>query len=688
MFATPLLFAAAALAAPAVDGPPAGPSPFAYAGRAVTPGGEPAAGAVVRIARNDFSTGEYRRVSAEAVAGDDGRFLLEDLPTEALATEVLLPNYHAGVVAAPAGWGEEGYAGDLAPGLRPAPAPLAGRVCDVGDVPLTRGTVYSGRCLDAAGEPVAGAEVAFTLMAPGAAKEVTDAATVTAGGDGAFATPPLPPWVFWVTATADGRQPAQRQLPGADGSRAAVTLRPLVLEKASPAVLEVVDAAGDPVPGFTLQVDGPRTKTGPDGRLPLPGLSESDPVFLMPRDTRYRIVDDVEVKQTGALPDGTRLFRYVAEPARDLVFAVTDAVTGDPVRVKACVVCVWQEKEGKRRLVGCMNPRVRRLEGGRVAVAHQGAHPYHLAIAAEGYETSDIYLPELEEDATAVVGPFELTPNGEPTEPVSGDPADPDAEAEEPSRNVLAALLASISTSATLEGRVEPTGGADPAGATVTLWGPPFDRWNDPVNTRSVLGRLVPFPSNCLQATTTDADGRFEFALPRPGKYQVRVDCPPADVEGVVQLEDRPAPAKRWIEVEGGETLEVTFAPAFPGTIAGRPWAYAGVRGAAAGPGWAVAFDGENLLATAPVDANGRFRITGLPPGEYGVKVGSPGRGDREVWHDWAPFGHLLPEDPGLDVMTAVDWEESGLKPDPWRRAAKVTVEPGAVAEVVAGLSD
>ena len=130
--------------------------------------------------------------------------------------------------------------------------------------------------------------------------------------------------------------------------------------------------------------------------------------------------------------------------------------------------------------------------------------------------------------------------------------------------------------------------------------------------------------------------------------------------------------------VETGETQELTFEPAFAGSIAGRPWKYA--AGSDRGPGWAVAFDGDSLLATAPVAADGTFTIPGLPPGKFGVKVGSPGRRDREVHFDWGAFAHLLTaldelspaEAAEFDVKTDVDWEGLGLTPDPWRRAARV----------------
>ena len=700
MSATPLVLAAS-LAAGFADLPAGGdPPPFAYAGRVVTPGGEPAAGAAVSIAWYDE---DYERQSETVSAGPDGRFRLDGLPTVRLAREVLSPNYHAGVFTAPAGWGDPAADGaedaaPLAPGLRPPPAPLAGRTCDVGDLPLTAGTVYRGRCVGDDGEPVAGAKVAFGIMLGGAPAAITDRFTIETGPDGRFATPPLPPWVFTITAVADGRRQVIEIAPADDGSRAAVTLRPFVLKTDAPAVLEVVDAAGDPVPGYELNVyeddTGDTERTGPDGRIALGKLTPAGTANVRGVDPRFRPTIDTP-EEVGLQPDGTRLFRLAVESNRELRFAVTDAATGEPVRVKACVVCIWQERDGRKRLVGCMNPRVRRLGGGRVAVPHQGAYPYHLAIAAEGYETSDVWLPELEEDATAEVGPFALVPTGEPTEPVAEIAAAPAAAPEESvstAAEFLKMMLSGGST-ATIRGRVEPTGGADPAGATVTLWGPPMDRWKDPVNTRSVLGRLVPFPRNCIEAKVTNADGTFEFVLPRGGEYLVRVDAAPAAVAGdrPVTLAARPAPAQHAVTVETGETQELTFEPAFAGSIAGRPWKYA--AGSDRGPGWAVAFDGDSLLATAPVAADGTFTIPGLPPGEFGVKVGSPGLGDREVFREWTAFSHLLtvPDEDSeadFDVRTAADWEEKGLAPDPWRRAARVTVEPGATAEVVVGLSD
>ena len=706
MSATPLLFAALLAAGPPdAAGPDAdGPPPFAYAGRVVTPAGEPAAGATVSVGWYDDGN---ERQAKSVTAGADGRFLLDGLPTERLAWWVLQPIYTGGLFAAPAGWGEPGAAGDdggppLAPGLRPPPVPLAGRVCVVGDVPLTVGTVLRGRCVGDGGEPVAGAKVTFGMVVGDVPAEIADRCEVETGPDGRFATPPLPPWLYTVTAGADGRRQVTRTLRD-DGTRAESTLRPFVLKADAPGVLEVVDAAGDPVPGYELDVheddSGDTERTGPDGRIAVPRLSAAGFLTVRGVDPRFRPTV-APAEEVGLQPDGTRLFRLTVEPNRELQFAVTDATTGDPVRVKACVVCIWQEKDGRKRLVGCMNPRVRRLGGGRVGVPHQGAYPYHLAIAADGYETSDVYLPAIEEDATAEVGPFALVPTGEPTEPVAEVAADPGVAPEETVSTAadFLAMMRGTGGAMTIRGRVEPTGGADPAGATVTLWGPPGNRDSDPVNTRSALGRLVPAGRDCAEATVADADGRFEFTVFFPGDYLVRADAAPAAAGpgDPVRSADRPAPARQNVTVEKGDAAEVTLAPAFAGSVAGRPWKYAGVRGGALGPGWAIAFDRDGLVVAAPVAADGTFTITGLPPGEFGVKVGSPGLGDRETDFDWADFGHLLTEleEKPLAEAAAIypgglaDWDELGLKPDPWRRASRVTVEPGATAEVVAGLSD
>ena len=650
MPAAPLLFAAALLAAP---------PPTTYTGRVVTPDGAPAAGATVSL--DWFGDGGARTLSTES--GPDGRFALAGVPVEVARRHLGSPG--RGLTATPAGWAADRTPGGPAPGLLPLPAPLAGRVCDAGDLPLTPGAVLRGRLLGPDGGPLAGAELevgASLLVRATTSGPLIAPVAVTTDADGRFATPPLPPGRADVTFAADGFAvlTATQTL---DGTLAAVDLRPLRPTPEAPVTLEVTDGSGTPIAGAEVRPfpSYEPTFTGPEGRVPLHRLGPAGAKQTRVNAAGFRSVslgwepDDYET-----LADGTRLYRRALERSRSLRFAATDAATGGPVEVDSVLLCQWEAApDGTRTVSRCGVVTLDRPAPGVAAVTHFGPHAYHLAISAAGYEPFEAFLDPLAEDADAEVGPFALTP----LEP--GADAGPAAEPGAGKAGDDAGTQA-----VTVAGRVLPTGGADPAGALVTLWGSrgPTD---DAVNAPLAFGRLTPRPGFCVGLVVADADGRFAVTTPRPGDYVLRADCAPraaGDGPAAVTPDARPAPAFAPAAVAAGGRADVEFGPEPAGDIAGRLKAISVVRG----PAWAVAFDRELLIAAAPVAADGTFRLGPLPPGEYGVKAGRVGDQDRETFNGF---------------LSA--WPEAWDTPvDPWRRAVRVTVEPGGTARAEVPLTD
>ena len=619
------------LAAAGDDGPP----PCAFAGRVVTPAGEPAGEAVVSL----LGAGEER---FEAVAGPDGRFALAGLPTEAIVRRYLNAHAHGGFVAVPAGWAGEaadtsGGAG-LAPGVLPVPAPAPGRTVEVGDVPLAPGTVFRGRIVGPGGQPAAGAGVAVAcrLRYQGTTiNRLLPTLAVAADAGGRFVTPPLPPCEVELLVSAPGCRD-RSVLRSPDGTAAVVRLRPVRLPAESPVVLEVADAGGEPVAGAEVRSFPGYAPLSTDaaGRVRLPGLGPDGPRQTQVRADGFRYFNGEPAEERDPAADGSRAFRLVLERSRRLSFGVTDAATGGPVEVESVVLCEYERDDaGNPRLVGCTNPAVERVGPGEFAVAHYGALPYHLEIRAPGYEPSDIFLDPLPSDADHEVGPFTLTPAG-------GTDAAADA-------------AAGNSPTVTVRGTVVATGGADPAGALVTAW---FESRpiRGPTNAAVTFGRLVPNPPRCVGVTVADADGRFSLEITRTGRtYLVRADAAPAGAGETLDAAHRPAFASARVDVPAGaEPGPATLSPAAGGDIAGGGDGWPLVRG----PRWAVAFDAAGWSAAAPTAADGSFRLRNLPPGEWGVKVGRLGGADPEA-------GHERPGDA-----------------DPWRRAERVTPEPDAVA--------
>ena len=631
MTAAPLLLAAQFLTGSAtLAGPGANPGPPAvtFAGRVVTPAGGPAAGA--RVLLGEYRDGAFAETVA-VTAGPDGRFALTHPDARELARSHMNLKYGRGLVAVPAGWGGPGEPvepGDepLAPGLLPVPPPLPGRVCEVGDLPLSPGTVYAGRVTDAAGNPVAGAVVDVSCAARYQASTVSavlPGARAVSGADGRFVTPPLPVCEVSLTVAADGFRTASPPVEPA-GFAAAVTLRPIVLESELPTVLEVVDESGAPAAGVTVKAYPgyePRL-TGPDGRVLLHGLGPGDPVDARVSGPAVRSAARFRPEPADPLPTGERLFRTTITADRLLSFAVTDAATGDPVTVDSVVLCAWEPgPDGKPRLTGCMTPDLRQPVPGAVSIPHAGPDAYHLAIAADGYVTADLFLDPFAEDGDRTVGPFALVPLG----PGGGEEEVPNAAA-----GPFGALDESV-VSGTVSGVVAATGGADPAGALVTLWTPPRPSRDGP-NVALTFGRRAPDPGTCVAAVVADGAGRFSLTVPRTGDHLLRADCAPAGGEGGIEIEEvtpatRPAPAVAGVTVAGvtvaaGEELAVTLSPPVGGSLAGR----LAFRGLTPGPAWAVAFDGAHLLRAVPVAADGAFRFVRRPAAGRVRGEGRPAR--------------------------------------------------------------
>lgn len=98
--------------------------------------------------------------------------------------------------------------------------------------------------------------------------------------------------------------------------------------------------------------------------------------------------------------------------------------------------------------------------------------------------------------------------------------------------------------------------------------------------------------------------------------------------------------------IERNQHLDVDLEIPESGSIQGR---LANVPKGMAGQLWVIAFDRTLHRAEARVSIDGTFRITHLPPGEYGLKAGHDGYQDPEV-----PCGENIPKE--LFEQAAKPW--------------------------------
>ena len=204
------------------------------------------------------------------------------------------------VPAAPSG--TRAHVAVRAPGYRPALVPVdlggAGQDLEV-EVHLERSAAWSGVVVDGSGQGVAGARVGWTD--DGIAGRAPDA-TITSDG-GAFELPPPPP-------PAPGRRIALVAEAGA--ARAALALTPgvepappirLVLEAGQSVGARVVDAEGAAVAGASLRLI-PDWRSIPDRRRPGPHTSRLLAMTTTWRDALTATTDEGGWARIVGVPDG------------------------------------------------------------------------------------------------------------------------------------------------------------------------------------------------------------------------------------------------------------------------------------------------------------------------------------------------------------------------------------------------
>jgi hypothetical protein len=161
-----------------------------------------------------------------------------------------------------------------------------------------------------------------------------------------------------------------------------------------------------------------------------------------------------------------------------------------------------------------------------------------------------------------------------------------------------------------------------------------------------------------LRGRTVVGDpGVYESAPIRDGRYSLNVRFQDDDWYVAAEEPGQPVTVIGPIKIKLNEKRQLDIACTEGGSIRGR---VTNVPAGWEGNLWAVAFTKTAIQAEARVNASGAFSFPRLPPGEYGLKVGHDGYHDPDV-----PQGNKIPKEM---------WE---LKPEPWKRAKLVTVEPG-----------
>ncbi len=274
--------------------------------------GRPVAGAAVWGVSYQEKFGPTR-------SGADGRFRLPDLKFDKPVTV----------------WAD-------APGLarerRDDVLIFPGRNRDLGRLTLLPGTRMRGRVVDAQGKPVAGADIKLDLYRHQLGHTITSQGTewtVSAGGDGRFATPPLPAGRGHFSLSARGKVSTVVGKKAEPGTLV-IDLGDITLPDEMPVAGIVTDGEGKPAPGVEVIADDDwqnAAKTDKDGRFTVHGVGK-DLKSLSLRSNDYFTPKPFDVT-----PGRTDLKLAVIK-AYEIHGTAVDAETGKPVPVDTVRLCI------------------------------------------------------------------------------------------------------------------------------------------------------------------------------------------------------------------------------------------------------------------------------------------------------------------------------------------------------------
>ena len=215
---------------------------------------------------------------------------------------------------------------------------FAGRNRDLGRLTLLPGTRMHGRAVDAQGKSVAGADIKLDLYRHQLGHTITSQGTewtVSAGGDGRFATPALPAGNGHLYVSASGKV---RTFVGkkAEPGTPVVDLGDIALPDEMPVAGIIIDGEGKPAPGVEVIPDYDwenSAKTDKDGRFTVHGVGKDIKILQLQSN------DYFTPKPFDVTPGQTDLKLAVIK-AYEIHGTAVDAETGKPVPVDTVRLCI------------------------------------------------------------------------------------------------------------------------------------------------------------------------------------------------------------------------------------------------------------------------------------------------------------------------------------------------------------
>lgn len=472
---------------------------------------------------------------------------------------------------------------------------VTGRTIDLGDVLVPLAMRIAGRVVDTAGNGVAGVVFYIERDRRGAPERVVEPGsgswqTCITEADGRFVCGPMPPGRYWLRTM--NRQLVSRSSATFELAPA-VTPTPLELVVYSDAERPpvsgiVVDEAGAPIADAQVSMANSRQRTGPDGRFRVHAgyeQPEGAPCLLHAEAARRDRVS------SGPHPPGASDVRIVLKATRlsTLRVIVRAADTGLPITTFAADVT--QRVAGRGGPEGKSNNKVRHWDHG-IAVLPDiapGLHAVHVDPGEGPYAPSTFVPVQVETDTEVAI---ELT------------------------RTVTRTLRVHDAAGAPVPATVELLdcyGRTDLQLDTIALAMPEWHMVEGPM--RVVL----------LQGGSTDAAGELQLTGPAGRDLALRLRGPGIALQTVTPIR-LDADGHLTVTPRLGAVWTGRLVPATAGTAL-FAWSQpaAGTRGQREAFGIGLSRDDEHLHTFLdkpfPYQADGSFRIAGIPAGTWNVTV-------------------------------------------------------------------
>lgn len=527
-------------------------------GRVVDESGAPLADATVSVYA--YRGADHHDVVAQC--GADGRFRIGPLAAQAAAKLYLDSPAH----------GRERVEGVVV---------FPGVDHELGDLVVPRGLVASGRVVDEAGRPIAGATVTvlpFHSIFEGTIEGFGGKLSLVTSEEGCFATPRLAASLILLEVTAPGRVHADEHVEW-PGTGLAHDLGTIELGPETPLRGRVVSASGAPIAGASVTADidhTHRVKTADDGTFVIEGQSAT------PRHLQVRAAGFVEERSL-RIEDPTRVVVVLAS-ASQVTGTVVDDASGAPLRPKT--VGLGIVPRDRPDMIQLVENGSEIADDGSFRVWYEDAGRCVVTVTADRYSPAHVDVGELARPRARFGVVVRMKRS---------------SEAAPPPRDAI-------------HGRVLGLTG-DPRDALASLWHsiPPRGTWRQVV-------RGVTLPCWVMPGTVAPlaADGSFQFDDEDVGRrpFAVRIDR-----SGAAPLAFGP------FTLAAGETrelaLERTDAALLSGRLVHAPDGFTARW-------WVVVSSAAGVTLSAAAVRDGRFSLV-VPAGRHALRAGTDALRSRTV---------------------------------------------------------